>query len=230
MVYKSYQVSKPSQSSQPSRCTQEFVSDSVIKPKLIKKAEMKLSSEIRNNYKKSKEAKKSFKDGIGIMFKESCDSIISKHSSKSKSNKPYDSCKSYRDNKEKYYKLYIEGLTKKIKGNISKRLTKALNKPSSTKRLNKLSCYIKLLTNISQSKYCKTGSLSIGTILDEFDKTYRSKEKDDTKKQFAKSYLEYLLTKKDVSSDTLKIFNKLYRKGAKQNFVDSLKIVVDKTC
>ena len=90
--------------------------------------------------------------------------------------------------------------------------------------------YIKLLSNISQSKYCKNGSISINSILLEFDKTYRSKETDEAKKQFAKYYLEYLLTQKEVSSDTLKIFGKLYSKNSKQNFIDSLQIVVDKVC
>ena len=119
----------------------------------------------------------------------------------------------------------MESLTKKIKSKISIKAKKTLKNPKE-KRVNKFACYIKLLIDISETKYCKSNRISVSSILNSFESKY--KNKNEIKQKLAKSYLEYLLTNKPVTSKDLNKYKKWYKKD--KNFLSTLKDIIESAC
>jgi len=157
------------------RCSHNFISsDNIIDLKNIKESNIKLDTDIIDNFLKFKQSKKSFKKKIGFIKPISCDAIIL---NQTKYPKEYVNCKKIKDDKDMYFKKYIDGLTKTIKLKISNKIKKTLKKPKE-KKLNKLSCYIKLLLNISDTQYCKSGrNTKISNILNDFERNYKNEKK-----------------------------------------------------
>jgi hypothetical protein len=213
-------------SSQGFRCSHNFTSsDNTIDLKTIKESNIKLDTEVINNFSKYKKSKKSLKKSIGFIKPVSCDKILS---NQTKYPKEYSNCKKLKDDKDMYFKKYIEGLTKTIKTKISNKIKKTLKNPKE-KRVNKLSCYIKLLSNISDTQYCKSGrNTRISNILSDFERNYKNKKKNEIKQKLAKNYLEYLLTNKTIEAGTLNKYKKWY--GKDENFINTLKNITDKIC
>jgi len=208
---------------QSSRCTQSFLgSDRTIDLDKIKDYKIKLDDETYTNFRESKKAGKSFKKKIGFIKPISCVKIVTK---KSKYPSEYSTCKTYESNKELYYRKYMESLTKKIKSKISIKAKKTLKNPKE-KRVNKFACYIKLLIDISETKFCKSNRISVSSILNSFESKY--KNKNEIKQKLAKSYLEYLLTNKTLSSETVAKYKKWYRKD--QEFISTLKNITENVC
>ena len=213
-------------SSQGHRCSHNFISsDNTIDLKTIKESNIKIDAEVIDNFSNFKISKKSLKKKIGFIKPVSCSKIIQ---NQSKYPKDYSNCKKINDDKDMYFKKYIEGLIKTIKSKIPIRIKKTLKNPKE-KRVNKLSCYVKLLSNISDTNYCKSGrNTRISNILTDFERNYKNEKKNEIKQKLAKNYLEYLLTNKTIEAETLKKYKKWYRKD--QNFINTLKNITDKIC
>jgi hypothetical protein len=208
---------------QSSRCTQNFLgSDRTIDLDKIRDYKIKLDDEIYNNFRESKKAGKSFKKKIGFIKPMSCVKIVS---NKNKYPSEYSTCKTYESNKELYLRKYMESLTKKIKSKISIKAKKTLKNPKE-KRINKFACYIKLLIDISDTKFCKSNRISVSSILNSFESKY--KNTNEIKQKLAKSYLEYLLTNKTINSETLKKYKKWYRND--KEFILALQTITENIC
>ena len=180
--------------------------DKTIDLDIVKTSNVKLDKEVVTNFAKSKEENKSCKK-------------------QSKYPSEYNTCKLYQVNKELYFRKYMEGLTKKIKTKIPIKFKKTLHNPKE-KRVNRLACYVKLLLDISETSFCKNGRITISTIINKFENLY--KNKDEIKQKLAKSYLEYLLTDKTISPESLKKFKTWYKKDTV--FLETIKKIIDDVC
>jgi hypothetical protein len=210
---------------QASRCTQSFLgSDKTIDLDKIKDYKIKLDDETYKNFRESKKAGKSFKKKIGFIKRISCTKIVTKPN---KYPLEYKTCKTYQTNKEIFFRKYIESLTKKIKSKITIKLKKTLKNPKEN-RINRLACYIKILIDISNTTYCRNNRLSVSSILSTFENKYRRKDNNSIKQRSAKSYLEYLLTNKSVTSKELTKYMKWYRKD--DEFLSTLKNIIESAC
>ena len=210
---------------QASRCTQSFLgSDNTIDLDKIKDYKIKLDDETFRHFRESKKAGKSFKKKICFIKRVSCTKILTKPK---KYPTEYRNCLTYQTNKELFFRKYIESLTKKIKSKIEIKAKKTLKNPKEN-RINRLACYIKVLIDISNTTYCRNNRLSVTYILNTFESKYRHKDNNAIKQKSAKSYLEYLLTNKPVTSKDLNKYKKWYKKD--KNFLSTLKDIIESAC
>jgi hypothetical protein len=109
-------------------------------------------------------------------------------------------CNTLKSNIVKARTTVLNEISQYIKAKIQKRLTKIQSNPK-IKRLDKISCNIKLYTDLLNSSYCNHGK----------NKDYRiSKLITDLKAKFpkdpelAEAYINYILKKRDNASEKLK--------------------------
>lgn len=204
-----------------SRCNKSFknTADNTIDLNAIKDFKAKFGdNKIYENFKNYKENQIAFDKKKGWFYKTGCKEYLNYNNPRTTLNKDKDkkmrekysseisNCKTYKLNKEKYYSAYIKSLSTGIKKKIIKKLKKTLKNPKDS-RMNRLSCYIQMLIDLSNSKDCRS-NISIKNILDKFNSTYVNKIP--LKKSGAVKYLEYLLTKTEITDEELKLYKKWF--------------------
>lgn len=142
---------------------------------------------------------------------------------KTKYKKEISNCKTYKKNKEQYAKEYLNNIAKTVKSKISTKIIKTLKKPNQ-ERINKLSCYIKILIDIANSKNCRNSNFTIRHIIDYFGRFYNSPNQ--TNMLGAKQYLNYLLTNSKINESDLHKYKKWYKNDL--NFSKALSDTINK--
>jgi len=183
---------------------------------------------IKNNFLEYKKANKLYNKTIGIMFKEN---FCKKYEySTKKSNIPKrDKCRQYKSDEQKYLKQYMNSLSTGVKKKITNKITQIIKKKPKDKRIKRLSCYIKLLIDISNSRDCNRGSsgASFSNIVMKFDSVYNPSVQDKRapeRKRNAKTYLEYLLTNNTIANDTISFYKKIFKND--DEFIKALETVI----
>lgn len=185
--------------------------------KIKKTLKLSNNDESYKNYISYKKNKQDFEKKSGWLVPTDCNKFLEydKQSStdktsvklKTKYNREISNCKNVKNNKDMYQKKYLNSLVKKSKQKIETKISKTLKK-FKNKRVEKLSCYVKILIDIANSKNCKNYNFTLKNIIDYFTRYYKSPDQ----KMIigAKYYLEYLLTNKQLSDSDLKLYKKWY--------------------
>jgi hypothetical protein len=228
--------SSPSPSLSQSRCDRKFLkSDKTIDIDEIKNFKIKYKDNtVYNNYIKYIAEKNKYNQKTGFLIRNGCKEYLDyeqeeRHKEEKKRVKTIkyktniSNCKTYKENEKKYLKEYMNSLSLAVKGKIVSKLKKTLKNPKD-KRIKRLSCFIKLLLDISNSMECR-GNLSISNIISKFNIEYKPAEpKIEIKKSVAKFYLEYLITNKTINDGDLKTYKELFKDDGQ--FVDALDKVI----
>jgi len=185
--------------------------------KIKKTLKLLKNDESYKNYISYKKNKQDFEKSTGWLVPIDCNQFLDydRQSSsdkksvklKTKYNREISNCKIVKNNKDVYQKKYLNSIVKKTKQKIETKISKTLKKLKN-KRVKKLSCYVKILIDIANSKNCKNYNFTLKNIIDYFTRDYKSPDQ----KMIigAKYYLEYLLTNKQLSDSDLKLYKKWY--------------------
>ena len=195
-----------------SRCTTNFFPDNKLDINLLQSANIKVDTDTKNKFNEYKSAIDEYNKGSSF-FTKSCREIST---NKNKNTSRRSKCSEYQKIISKVD--YKTPLKKHIKTKLTKKFKQVLKNPKE-KRLKKLSCYIKILQNLCTS-------LSPSNIIHQFKIEYKQDEQ--TKKDGAHNYLEYLLTNKTLNSKDLIKYRKWFKDDL--NFITTLIKVIDNNC
>jgi len=207
---------QPHGSQQPtatSRCTTNFFPDNKLDMNALQSANIKLDTDTKNKFNEYKSAIDEYNKGSSF-FTKSCREIST---NKNKNTSRRSKCSEYQkiiSNVD-----YKTPLKKHIKTKLTKKFKQVLKHPKE-KRLKKLSCYINILQQLCTS-------LSPSNIIHQFRIEYQKIVKEQTKKDGAPQYLEYLLTNKTLNANDLIEYHKWFKDDP--NFITALDNVI-KTC
>ena len=211
---KNYKISESSNSSK------NF--DDIDFIKIKKTLKLLKNDEFYKNYISYKKNKQDFEKSSGWLVPIDCNNFLDydRQSStdkksvklKNKYNREISNCKTVKNNKDMYQKKYLNSIVKKTKQKIESKISKTLKK-FKNRRVEKFSCYVKILIDIANSKNCRNYNFTVKNIIDYFTRYYKSPDQ----KMIigAKSYLEYLLTNKQLSESDLKLYKKWYKNDSK---------------